>query len=420
MRTLFLTNFYPPYGQGGYEQWCQEVAEGLQTGGHDLQILTSRHGLTRDQAPAPAWIQRKLHLEMELKSLRNGLQFFTHRCSNEQENLYHLRHCIEQFQPDVILVWGMWNIVRSVPVLAEKLLPGRVVYYMGDYWPTLPNQYQLYWQAPASHWKTSLVKPPLRFLARRILARDRLPVPEFAHVIFPTIFMREELKRLGMKANNTQIIYGAADTRLYINQQRPSDRQPAQPLALLYAGRIMPDKGVHVAIEAVGLLVHQHGLRNFKLTVVGDGDLNYAGQLRALVREKQLEAYVEFCRAQPKQAMPQLYGQTDIFLFTSIWQEPFGRVLIEAMAAGAVVVGSPTGGAAEILVDDENALTFTPGDAHELAAQVMRLAAAPALRQRLVATAQKTAHEKFDIVRMTTEIEAYLQAIATNKSMHRM
>jgi hypothetical protein len=74
--------------------------------------------------------------------------------------------------------------------IGRKLAPGRVVYYMGDYWPTLPSQYNLYWQAPARNWKTGLAKPLLGFLARRILARDRLPRPEFAHVIFPTIFIR--------------------------------------------------------------------------------------------------------------------------------------------------------------------------------------------------------------------------------------
>ncbi|MCX6043830.1 MAG: glycosyltransferase family 4 protein [Chloroflexi bacterium] len=420
MRALFLTNFYPPYGQGGYEQWCQEIAENLQASGHDLLIVTSRHGLEQHPAPEPAWIQRKLHLEMELKSLRNGLQFFTHRCRKEQENLRYLRQCIDQFQPDVILVWGMWNIARSVPVLAEKLLPGRVVYYMGDYWPTLPNQHELYWQAPARSWKTGLTKPMLSFFARQILAREQRPIPEFSHVIFPTIFMREELKRLGMTAQRTRIIYGAADTSLYSNNQRPREYQAGQQLALLYAGRLTPDKGVHVAIEAVGLLVHQHGLHNFRLSVVGDGELTYREQLRMIVRENQLESYVQFCGAQPKQAMPQLYGQADIFLFTSIWQEPFGRVLIEAMAAGAVIVGSPTGGAAEILVDGTNALTFPPGDAQALAAQVIRLAAAPALRQRLMVVAQTTAQENFDIARMAREIEAYLQAIATNKSSHSM
>ncbi len=114
----------------------------------------------------------------------------------------------------------------------------------------------MYWQTPARDWRTWLPKRLLGFWARRILADQPLPVPDFAHVIFPTRFMSEELKRMGMPAKCTKIIYGAADTRLYTDPQPAAKQQPGRPLALLYAGRVRPDKGVHVAIEAVSLLVN--------------------------------------------------------------------------------------------------------------------------------------------------------------------
>ncbi len=149
------------------------------------------------------------------------------------------------------------------------------------------------------------------------------------------------------------------------------------------------------------------------MTVVGDGETDYTEALRQLVSHHRIESFVHFCGAQPKEEMPHIYRRADIFLFTSIWPEPFGRVLIEAMAAGAVVVGSPTGGAAEILVDEENALTFPPGDAEALAKQIMRLANAPAIVSALDRGRSKDrCARKFDATRMTQEIEAYLQAVA--------
>ena len=410
MRALFLSNFYPPYGQGGYEMWCQEIVEGLHTKAHTVLVLTSRHAREQIKEPEPAWVRRELHLEMELKSLRNSIQFFTRRQQHESENLACLRQLIADFQPDVVLIWGMWNLAHTLPVLAEQLLPGRVVYYIGDYWPTLPSQHELYWQAPARDWTTHLPKQLLGFFARRRLMHAQRPVPQFGHVLFPTHFMRKALERLGMVAQHTSVIYGAADTSHYASAAANAIREP-DTLALLYAGRVTPDKGVHVAIEAVAQLVHQQGLHNLMLHIVGDGDADYGEQLRDLVRRHNLHPYVQFRRAQPKAKMPQLYAGSDIFLFTSIWQEPFGRVLIEAMAAGAVVVGSPTGGAAEILVDGENALTFPPGDATALASQIKRLADDPALRRHLAVGGRQRALERFDTARMTAEIEAYLQGI---------
>jgi glycogen synthase len=435
MRLLFLTNFYPPTGNGGYEQWCQEVADGLHARGHQITVLTSRLGREEQASKEPAWVQRILHMEMEFTSLRNGFEFFTQRQKREQENLNCLRQSIAEFQPEAILIWGMWNLQRSLAVLAEELLPGHVAYYMGDYWPTLPSQYQMYWESPARNWATLLPKSVLGFVAQQILAREQLPTPRFERVIYPTEFMRRELQRKGVAVGDAQIIYGGADTRLYANacsghnngghnngehhslppaQSTPTcPSKDGQSLNLLYTGRISYDKGVHTAIEAVALLVKEHGLRNLSLTIVGQGITDYMQRLYDLIRSEQIEEYIVFRGWQAKDSLPALYSHADIFLFTSIWQEPFGRVLVEAMASGTAVVGTTAGGAAEILQEGVNGLTFPPGDAGALARQIARLAESPALRKQLASAAKHTAVEKFDIQRMAAEIEEYLSQFAT-------
>jgi glycogen(starch) synthase len=302
----------------------------------------------------------------------------------------------------------MWNFPRSLPALAEELLPGRVAYYIGDYWLTLPSQFENYWNAPARNPLTGLPKLFLRPFAHRILAREPRPALQVEHAIFPSAFMREELRRKGLSPKNAKIIYGAIDTHSYLGKRAETQ---GETVSLLYVGRVTHEKGVHTAIEAVARLVHEHGLKNLKLTVVGDGDAEYVSRLHQLVEEKKLASFVDFLPAQPKEALPALYHRSDIFLFTSIWAEPFGRVIVEAMASGVVVVGTAVGGAAEILADGENALTFTPDDPASLASQLKRLIDSPELRERLAKAGRETAADKFDIRRMTAEIESYLQGI---------
>ncbi|MCB0177008.1 MAG: glycosyltransferase family 4 protein [Anaerolineae bacterium] len=411
-RTLFITNFYPPASQGGYEQWCQEVAEELRRRGHDVIVLTSRHKRQELSAIEPDWIQRNLHLEMDFASFRNGIQFFTHRKQREKENLACIQQLIRDFSPNFVVVWGMWNLSRSIPAVAEKSMPGRVVYYMGDYWPTLPTQYQHYWEAPARNGLTSLPKRILGPIALQMLTKEKVPSLEFSHILFPTTFMYEEFKRNGVKLNQTKVIYGAVDTNLYRTQNGKSLSKFADgKLSLLYVGRLTPEKGVHTAIEALRLLIEQHGPNVAKLTIAGTGEADYETELHHLVRQKNLEKSVTFIGAQPKEAMPSIYHQADIFLFTSIWQEPFGRVLVEAMASGILVIGTATGGASDILTDHENALVFAPNNAVDLAEKITYLMDKPQLRQKLTKAGYRTAFEKFDIQRMTTEIETYLQSI---------
>jgi glycosyltransferase involved in cell wall biosynthesis len=340
MRVLFLSNFYPPANRGGYAQWCQEVAEGLRNQGHEVLVLTSDHGYVEKQIHDPPWIRRKLKLEMDMISLRNSLLFFTRRKSREKENLIRLQQILEEFMPNAVLIWGMWNLSLSLAALVEKLKPGLVAYYMGDYWPSLPNQFVFYWQAPARNWITGIPKLLLRPIALRILSGEERPVLHFEHVIFPTIFMRDELLRKGLSPKETKIILGAVDTNRYEYRKNESNAQYTESLSLLFVGRLTPEKGVHTAIEALSYLVHQRGYHQIKLIIVGGGEPDYEDYLHRLTRKEKVERVVTFISAQPKEVMPALYHQADIFLFTSIWPEPFGRVLIEAMASGLVVAGA--------------------------------------------------------------------------------
>lgn len=413
MRLLFITNFYPPVSLGGYEQWCQEVAEGLRSRGHAVTVLTSRHEKAEIITPEPAWIHRDLYLEMSFSPLTNAVRFFTHRRQHERQNLLRLDQLIDEVRPDALLVWGMWNLHRSLPALAETKLPRRVVYYLGDYWPTLPSQLEFYWETPGRTLATRLPKHILRVFARRILRAEPQQALAFEHGLFPTSFLRAELARRGITFQHTQIIPGGIDTTLYSYCKGAGTyHSDHKMLSLLYAGRLTYEKGVHTAIKAIDRLVSYHGFQSLHLTIAGSGPDDYTAYLREFVSGHHLSRFVTFVGPQPKEAMPALYSAADALVFTSLWQEPFGRVLIEAMASGTVVIGSATGSVTELLDDGYNVLLFPPGDADALADRILHLAASPTLCQLLIEAGRRTAITAFDIRRMIREIETYLEQVA--------
>ena len=409
MRILFLSNFYPPASRGGYEQWCREMADQLAGRGHHIAVLTSRHGRDTVNGADPGWVHRDLYLEMELASLRNGLAFFTDRIRREQANLARLHQLVADFTPDAALVWGMWNLPRSLAAELEKLLPNRVVYYLGDYWPTLPSQHQFYWEAPAKNLATALPKQILGRLAQRQLTNEARPALKFEHALFPTNFLKSELGRRGVVAQHTGLVPGAIDTSRYAFQNG-AGQTPRSALSLLYVGRLVADKGVHTAIEAVGQLAgaNRSGLA-WHLTIVGDGEPEYKTHLQQLAADYGIQSSLTFAGPQPEANIPAFYAQADVLLFTSIWPEPFGRVLVEAMASGVAVVGAAVGGAAEIMTHNHNALTFAPGSAAQLADRLRQLTSAPDRYRRLTRNARQTALEKYDIQSMATGIEDYLR-----------
>jgi hypothetical protein len=89
--------------------------------------------------------------------------------------------------------------------------------------------------------------------------------------------------------------------------------------------------------------------------------------------------------------MAGLYAAHDAVLFPVTWAEPWGLVPLEAMAVGTPVIATGTGGSAEYLSDEGNALLAAPGDPEALAGAVRRLAADAGLRARLAEAGRRTA-----------------------------
>jgi glycosyltransferase involved in cell wall biosynthesis len=86
--------------------------------------------------------------------------------------------------------------------------------------------------------------------------------------------------------------------------------------------------------------------------------------------------------------------------------EPFGRILAEAAAAGLPAVAFASGAAPEIVVHERTGLLVTPGDPEALAAAIRRLLGDPVLRRSLGEAARHHAAEHFDVSRLTREVEA--------------
>jgi phosphatidyl-myo-inositol alpha-mannosyltransferase len=95
----------------------------------------------------------------------------------------------------------------------------------------------------------------------------------------------------------------------------------------------------------------------------------------------------------------------DVFCAPSLHGESFGVVLLEAMAAGAVVVASALDGYANVATHDVDALMPPPGDSEALATALWAALGDGGLRRRLIAAAEVRAQE-FSMVRLA---EAYIE-----------
>ena len=411
MRLLFLSNFYPPASNGGYEQLCQEVAAAFTQRGHRVSILTSA------EAAGPAVIEeggiqvrRQLHLEVEGGIAGSTMRLLRDRARLEQENLRNLGATVEDVRPDAALIWGMWNVPRSVPALAERLMPGRVVYYICDYWPSLPSAYVQQFQEPARRRLTRRPKKLLGQLVLTKLRRERAIPLALQRPFCVSQAVRSLLVRAGVQIRHARVIYNGIEIEQFPPVRIARWQQPGSFLKLLYAGRLAPEKGVPTAIRAVALLGGQQD-QQVTMDVVGTGHPDYVRSLKALVRELKLDEIVAFTSGAPRSEMPALLADHDVLVFPSEWEEPMARMIMEAMATGLVVIGTTTGGTGELLEEGLTGLTLGPGDARGLASQVQRVLDDRTLGGRLARAARGRVEQQFTSRRMVDELEAVMREL---------
>jgi glycosyltransferase involved in cell wall biosynthesis len=411
VRILIVTNFYG-VNSGGEEQSCRQVVEGLNERGHVTLVLTSR-APSRHMPARSAGVYRLFKLEMDQVPWRHSLTFFTQRRARERQNLECLECVINEFQPDLIYIWGMWNLHRSLAALAEVRYPGKVIYRFATYWPTLPSQNVMYWLTPGRTRLSQLPKRLLAPLALGLLAREAQPHPlRFERAMCVSAATRATLVEAGIPVSTARVIYTGLQVERYQQRGTGKPRAGQGGLNLLYAGRLSPDKGLTSALEALAKLVHAEGRRQLRLTLMGAGSSDFEHELRQRVGQLDLTEQVSFSGWQPAETMPEVLQSFDVLLVPSTWPEPFSRVVLEGMISGMVVVASRIGGTPEVIVDGENGMLFDPGHADGLAQKIGQLADDPAYAAKLARAGHQTVLERFTHSVMMNEIEAFLKEVA--------
>jgi glycogen synthase len=404
MRILFIAGFYPPFAIGGAGLIVEEISRHLRARGHETHVLASTHGI---RGPGQeAGIDRVLELEADLAHYSPG-SVLTYR-AQLRRNLDWTRTTIRQFNPDAVIISSMWNLTRGIAWTAEQLCPGRVFYYVSDHWPCSPDIHTSYWHDSAGRAGLAAVKKILAPLALGWIRWQNRPFNlRFEHVLCVSQAIREELIRYGVSPSSLHVVHNGIDTSAF--SAPPKTRSSGDsPLSILYAGNLVPDKGVHTAVEAMGILRSSGQLNGTRLAIVGSGHPEYERQLRATIRSLCLSDAVEMRGKVERDRMPGLLREFDVLVFPSRWDEPLARIIQEAMASGLVVIGTTTGGTREILVEGETGLTFPPDDAAALARRITELKADPDLFNRLSAGTRARILSQFDIRRMVDQFEEHL------------
>jgi glycosyltransferase involved in cell wall biosynthesis len=190
--------------------------------------------------------------------------------------------------------------------------------------------------------------------------------------------------------------FAAVDAARVLEKTALRTRLGLDPRATIVGtvGRLQRWKGMHVFLEAFALLLKERpDLRGVIVGGAHETEPRYGDELRALAERLGVAKSVTFAGFQPNAT--EWMQSMDVFVHAAD-REPFGIVVVEAMALGKPVVAGAEGGPAEIITSGVDGLLAPYGDAGAVAAAVGRVIDDPSFAERLAAAARKRAADFTD------------------------
>ncbi len=393
MRVLQINKYLFP--RDGVTTVVAETIRILRERGHEITAFGQADARNFTTDLRAAYVP-SIELDAALRSLRGRLAALA-RIFWGGGSARALARFVDETRPDVAHVHNIYHHLspRCIAVLARRGIP--VVMTLHDYKLFCPDYLFLRPTEGGPRPCTScLAHGPfdaLRFRCVRGSAPASLVcfLEALAHrrlwsmvdaFIAPSAFMARSAIAAGIPRRKIALVRNPAP-----RVAPPEGERAAEPARILFLGRLYPEKGARILVEAFAR-AETHGAT---LVVAGDGPERPA--LEALAKSRGLA--VEFPGFLQGDAKARALASARALAFPSAWHENCPMAILEAFACGTPVVASAVGGIPELVIDGTNGLLVPPGNVHALAEKISAICVSSALAARLGQSARASAASEF-------------------------
>jgi glycogen synthase len=391
-RILVLSNLFPPAILGGYEVECAGIVERLRRE-NEVLVLTSRRG--RAEAGEEPGVIRLLDFLPYRRRSRLLAPLYAVRAARATRKL------IQEFEPEIVYVWN-GSQIPQVAIRLLELSKAKVAYRVCEHWFGNLYETDAFMQGVrGGRW------------ARLMRLVNRLPwlrVDGHQPVDVAICWNSERVKRMTSVPDTARpvlervIIPATRQSEVFIGLER----RPSASPSIGFVGRVAPEKGVEVLIEALARLEREHGIAA-TAEIAGSGDSGLVRGLRGLAAALGIADRVHWRGRLEVEGLKEMLSGLHVLVVPSTWEEPAPLVIIEGALAGVPLIASRVGGIPDMVRDGEEVLLFPAGDAAALCDALHRtLTEAEETAARAVRASERV--QAFRIDRYDEAMDEFLRA----------
>jgi glycogen(starch) synthase len=364
MKILHLSSVYAPHMVGGAERVVETLAEGAARAGHEVSVAhiapEPSDAVMRGDVQVhplrhrnPLWIQDSARYPGPVRNLNKIATLFNVLTAHD------LAGVIDDLRPDIVHSHSM---VELTPLMwrVAKSRGAKLVHTLHDY-DLLCIRSSLFKGDKAC---VNLHAPCAAFSRVKRLFHTHIDhVVGVSQGILDVHLKRDLFKHL--PSERRHVIWNP------VQSGAPADRERRGVGAVLtfgFMGRLVPEKGIGVLLDACRRLGDPAGAWQLKIAGKAPGDDR---DLRAQAQGLPIE-FLGFVNP------AEFLRDIDVLIVPAVWQEPFGLTIVEAYAAGVPVIGANSGGVAEIIGSVDSSSLVPAGDADALAQKMSTMIAAGA------------------------------------------
>lgn len=238
-------------------------------------------------------------------------------------------------------------------------------------------------------------------------------------------------------AARCRVIYNGVDVVEFVPRDDSSTSNSGVK-RLLFVGRVSPEKGLHILLEAFKTVIRHYP--QAELQIVGPESIapaefilnlsddqkvldlarfyrgSYLAQLRQML-SPEIAKRVSFLGNFAYPQLPEFYRRADVFICPSVWNDPSPLTIGEAMSSGVPVVATNGGGLPELVVEGETGLLVERGDAPALAEAVLHLLGNESLRRSMAKAGRERALRLFSWDKIAQDVLEHYQELMEEEEL---